>query len=148
MKLSPHFDLAEFTASQEAARRGIDNTPPPEVLDNLRRTAVGLEGIRILLGVPIIISSGYRSLELNRALGSKDTSQHRTGQAVDFTAPGFGGPRHVADRIIDAGIGYDQIILEYPTSPSGGWVHCSFVPEGARRQALLIDGSGTRPLYA
>lgn len=147
MKLSPHFDLAEFTDSQTAAREGIDNTPPPDVIDNLKRTAQGLEAIRILLGVPILISSGYRSLELNRRIGSKDTSQHRTGEAVDFKAPGFGSPRHVADRIIDAGIAYDQCILEFPTSTGGGWVHCSFVAVGARRQALLIDRSGTRPLY-
>jgi zinc D-Ala-D-Ala carboxypeptidase len=148
MNLSTHFSLAEFTNSQMASRLGIDNDPPDELLDNLRRTANGLEGIRILLGVPIVVSSGYRSLALNRALGSKDTSQHVTGQAVDFTAPGFGGPRHVADRIIDAGIYFDQCILEYPASPSGGWVHVSFVANGARNQALTIDADGTRPLVA
>lgn len=141
VKLSAHFDLSEFTISQTAARLGIDNTPPPDVVERLKHTAQGLEGIRILLGVPIIISSGYRSPALNAAVGGSKTSQHMTGEAVDFTAPGFGSPRHVMDRILDAGIGFDQCILEFPPN---GWVHMSFVPSGARRQALLIDGGGTR----
>jgi hypothetical protein len=148
MRVSPHFELSEFTVSQTAARLGIDNTPPPEVLDNIKRTAQWLEGVRILLGVPIIISSGYRSPELNKAVSGSKTSQHMTGQAVDFTAPGFGSPRHVIDRILDAGMQFDQLILEFPNSSSGGWAHASVVATGGRQQALLIDRDGTRPLYA
>jgi zinc D-Ala-D-Ala carboxypeptidase len=143
MKLSPHFTLDEFTVSQTAARRGIDNRPPLEVIENLKRVALGLEGIRILLGVPIIISSGYRSPALNKAVGGAKTSQHVTGEAVDFTAPGFGSPRHVVDRIVDAGIEFDQCIVEFDS-----WVHCSFVKNSARRMALIIDRDGTRPLRA
>lgn len=144
MKLSSHFTLAEFTASQTASRLGIDNAPTPEALENLRYVAQGLEGIRILLGVPIIVSSGYRCLDLNRAIGSKDSSQHVKGQAVDFTAPGFGSPRAVMDRLLDAGIEYDQAILEF-ASNGGGWLHMSFVRSGSRHQALVIDKDGTRP---
>ena len=145
MYLSPHFTLDELTVSQTAARDGIDNTPPPEVIENLRRTAMGLEGIRILLGVPVIVTSGYRSLALNRAIGSKDTSQHVTGEAADFVAPSYGPPRVVMDRIVDAGIDYDQCILEFASR--GGWVHISFSKQ-RRRQALIIDETGTRPFFA
>lgn len=145
MRLSPHFTLAEFTLSQTASRLGIDNTPPPEALESLKLVAQGLEGVRILLGVPIIISSGYRCLALNRAIGSKDSSQHILGQAVDFEAPGYGSPRIVMDRIIDSGMDFDQCILEYPPD---GWVHMSFVRFGSRHQALIIDRDGTRPFMA
>lgn len=147
MHLSPHFTLAEFTASQTASRLGIDNAPTPEALANLKRTALGLEGVRVLLGVPIIVSSGYRCLELNGAIGSKDTSQHVKGQAVDFTAPAFGSPRTVMDRIIDSGMEFDQCILEF-ANKGGGWVHMSFVPGSGRHQALVIDETGTRPFMA
>ena len=146
MKLSTHFSLSEFTASQTAARLGIDNTPPPEVIENLKRVAEWLEGVRVLLGVPIFISSGYRCLALNRKVGSKDTSQHLTGEAVDFTAPAFGSPRHIIDRINDAGMDYDQLILEFPKN--GGWVHASYPAGKKRHQALIIDADGTRPLSA
>ena len=92
MMLTPHFALDEFIVSQEAARRGIDNTPPAEVVDRLRHTAVGLEGVRIRLGAPIHISSGYRCSELNAAVGGAATSDHLTGDAADFICPGFGSP--------------------------------------------------------
>jgi hypothetical protein len=147
MYLSPHFTLAEFTVSQTASRLGIDNAPTPEALVNLKRTALGLEGIRILLGVPIIITSGYRCLELNRAIGSKDTSQHITGEAADFVAPGFGSPSTVMSRIIDSGLEYDQCILEYADKPNSGWVHISFSVAN-RHHALIIDDTGTRPYMA
>lgn len=153
-RLSSHFTLAEFTASQTASRLGIDNAPTPEALENLRLVAQGLEGVRILLGVPIFVSSGYRCLDLNRAIGSKDSSQHVKGQAVDFTAPSYGGPRAVMDRIIDSGMEFDQCILEFagPIGNSGngggGWIHMSFVRSGSRHQALVIDKDGTRPFMA
>ncbi len=145
MKLSAHFDLSEFVVSQTASRLGIDNTPPAEIIIALTRVAQWLEGVRILLGVPIIISSGYRSPELNKAVGGSKTSQHMYGEAVDFTAPGFGGPRHVIDRILDAGMDYDQLILEFPPS---GWVHASIIKGTGRKQALLIDKHGTTPFVA
>lgn len=143
MKLSPHFTLEELTVSQTAARMGIDNTPPPAVVRALERTALGLELVRVRLAAPIIISSGYRSPALNACIGSKDTSQHLKGEAVDFSAPGFGSPRQIVDYLINSGLEFDQMILEF-----NSWVHLSFVQSGARRHALLIDTAGTRPLYA
>lgn len=146
MMLSPHFSLAEFTVSDTAARKGIDNDPPIEVLAAMKRTATGLEAVRVRLGgAPIIATSGYRCLALNRAIGSKDTSQHIKGEAVDFIAPRFGTPTEIAAALRDSGIEYDQLILEF-AGTGRGWVHCSF-SHAPRRHALQIDASGTRPLW-
>lgn len=141
LRLSSHFTLDEFIISQEAARRGIDNTPPPEVIEKLRKTAQGLEAVRVSLScAPILISSGYRCLALNRLLGSQDTSQHVLGEAADFTSPGFGSASVVAYALRDGGIEYDQLILEFDR-----WVHISF-SDRRRHQALVIDKAGTRPM--
>lgn len=141
--LSPHFTLAELTISQEAARRGLDNEPGPGELAALKRTALGLEAVRIRLGgAPVLVSSGYRAPAVNRAVGGSATSQHMRGEAADFTAPGFGTPRQVVDALADSDVPYDQLILEYSR-----WVHISF-STAPRRMALVIDTTGTRPLYA
>jgi len=142
MNLSPHFTLAEFTTSQEAARRGIDNTPPATVIERLKRTAQGLEAVRVRLGcAPIIINSGYRCLELNAAIGGSKTSQHMTGEAADIICPRFGVPVEIAAALRDSGIEYDQLILEF-----GRWVHISF-SDKPRHQALIIDKNGARPMW-
>jgi len=83
---------------------------------------------------------------LNRAIGSKDTSQHVKGEAADIIAPAYGGPRTVMDRIVDIGLEYDQCILEH-ADKGNGWVHISFT-RAPRRQALVIDDTGTRPFMA
>ncbi|MBM3460756.1 MAG: peptidase M15 [Armatimonadetes bacterium] len=144
MQLTDHFHLSEFTASETAERRGIDNTPSAEIIEALRRTAQGLERIRTLLGRPIHVTSGYRCLELNRAVGSKDTSQHLLGEAADFICPQYGTPRVVAERIAKklVSLGVDQLILEF-ASKGGGWVHVSFSSK-PRHATLTIDASGTR----
>lgn len=142
MNLSPHFTLAEMTFSQEAARRGIDNTPGPEVVHRLARTAQGLEAVRIRLGgAPITVTSGYRCLQLNRSIGSRDDSQHLLGEAADFICPRFGSPTEVAVALRDSGIEYDQLILEFRR-----WVHISFGPR-RRHEALTIDEAGPRPMF-
>ena len=147
MNLSTHFSLAELVASGEAARRGIDNSPTPEALAALRRTALGLETVRMRLGgMPVIISSGYRCLALNRAIGSKDTSQHLLGEAVDFICPRFGSPANIVAALKDSDVPYDQLILEFARS-GGGWVHVSF-SERNRRQAFSLDERGVQPLFA
>lgn len=141
--LSPHFTLDELTFSQTAERLGINNDPGPEVLAALKRTATGLEAVRVRLGgAPIIISSGYRAPAVNAAVGGSATSQHMRGEAVDFTAPRFGPPRAVVDALADSDVPYDQLILEF-----GRWVHISFSMQ-PRRHALVIDRAGTRPLMA
>lgn len=138
-QLSEHFALDEFTASQTAARLGIDNTPDAEALENLRNTAAGMEQVRAFLGgVPVKISSGFRCLALNAAVGSRTTSQHVTGCACDFTAPAYGTPEQIVRDLLTSGVPYDQLIYEFAT-----WVHISFSPQN-RRQALTIDHDGTR----
>jgi zinc D-Ala-D-Ala carboxypeptidase len=140
MNLSPHFTLDEMTVSQTAARKGLDNTPSEAVIAKMRKTAQGLEGVRIVLGgAPIIISSGYRSPAVNAAVGGARVSQHLTGEAVDFTSPRFGSVVDVFTAIRRSGIKYDQLIQEF-----GSWVHISF-SDSPRGQALIIDRNGTRP---
>ena len=140
MKLSPHFSLEELTHSDIATRLGIDNAPTVEIINNLTFLAGELEYVRDILGNPMLISSGYRSYVLNDHLGSKRTSSHCKGLAVDFICPSFGDPHNVVDAIVLANINYDQVILEY-----GRWVHLSFAKENPRKQALIIDKQGTRP---
>jgi hypothetical protein len=148
MQLTKHFTLQEMTASETAARRGFDNIPNETEISNLVRVAELLEEVRILLGKPILINSAFRSKQVNDAVGSRDTSQHRLGCAADIRVPGM-NPDEVCRAIINSGIQYDQLIREFWTPEGGGgWTHIS-VPNTkemtARRQALIIDKAGTRP---
>jgi hypothetical protein len=137
MKLSEHFSLDEFTASETALRKGIDNTAPPVITEKLRMLAATLEQVRSLLGNNSIrVSSGYRCLELNRAIGSGDLSAHTLGYAVDFTCPGFGTPKEVANKIAESPIKFDQLIYE------GTWVHLSIDPRNRREVLTARFGKG------
>lgn len=140
MKLSPHFSLEELTHSNTAARLNIDNTPTVEVIDNLTFLAKELENVRTLLSNPMLINSGFRCYALNDFLGSKRTSSHTKGLAVDFISPSYGNPRSIVSAIVKSDINYDQVILEYDR-----WVHLSFHPTKPRKQALIIDRKGVRP---
>ena len=136
MRLSPHFTLAELTKTTT----GLDNSPSSSHLANLVTLAAALEKVRAVLGNnPIQINSGYRSPEVNKAVGGARASAHLTGQAVDFTCPGFGTPLAVCEAIKAAGIELDQLIHEY-----GRWVHLGINPS-PRRQYLTVDKLGTRP---
>lgn len=139
MKLSKHFSLEELTQSDTAVRLDIDNTPSEEVMDNLKFLAEKLEDVRALLHTPMLISSGFRSLILNRYLGSRDTSSHVKGLAVDFISPSFGTPEDIVKAIVESNTQYDQVILEF-----NRWVHLSFAKENPRLQALIIDKQGVR----
>jgi zinc D-Ala-D-Ala carboxypeptidase len=140
MNLTKHFTLEELVNSETATRLGIDNTPTVEVIDNLTFLAEKLEDVRALLCNPMLVSSGYRSLILNRHLGSRDTSSHAKGLAIDFISPSFGNPEAIVKAIVESDIQYDQVILEF-----NRWVHLSFAKENPRLQALIIDKKGTRP---
>lgn len=137
MMLSAYFSLEELVASQYASRHGIDNTPDQATMINLTDTAFKMDDVRHLLGKPILVSSGYRSPALNKAIGGSKTSSHTTGNAVDFTCPTFGTIENVFDRIRHSGIKFDQLILEFPNR--GGWVHIGFGTK-ARGQCLSYDG--------
>ena len=136
--VSAHFTLSEVTASQTAGRLGIDNDLPLELMPVVKRAALGMELLRMELNSnPIHISSWYRSPKLNAAVGSKPTSAHLKGSAIDFTCPTQGTPEQIVRKLMKSGLMYDQLIVEY-----GSWVHVSF--DGGRKQCLVIDKSGTR----
>ena len=141
MKLSPNFSLQELTFSQVASRRGLNNTPSEKVKDNLERLAFFLEQVRKLFNKPLLISSGYRSREVNEAVGGSKTSQHCEGCAADFNVKGM-SPSAVVRAIVANDIPYDQVILEFDS-----WVHIS-IPNvkgtPPRKQALIIDNNGRR----
>lgn len=129
-KLSASFYLSELVVSDTAARYSIDNTPHPASLSNMRTLlAPGLQKVRDLLGVPVIVSSGYRGPALNKAIRGSATSQHMVGMAADFSAPGFGTPLAVCKAIVASSIQFDQLIHE------GTWVHISFSSK-PRREVL------------
>ena len=138
--LSLHFTLEELTTTDH---RQFDNTPNPDELANLNRLAKFLEQVKTALGgKPVMINSAFRCKQVNDAVGSKDTSQHRIGCAADIRIPGM-TPDDVVKTIMAAGLGYDQIIREFDR-----WTHISIPnnPEDKpRQQALIIDRSGTRP---
>jgi hypothetical protein len=124
--------------SQTAARMGIDNTPTPEILKNLKIMAAKLEEIRSLLGVPVLVSSGYRCPALNKAVGGSKGSAHMLGLAADFTAPSFGTVLQTARKIAASGIEYDQLIYEFDS-----WVHIGLSGGAPRRENLSIfQGTG------
>lgn len=151
-RLSEHFTVAEFTASRTALAQGIDNDLPIDLLANARATAAMLERIRSYLSdlkgstVPVTISSGYRSPELNRAVGGSPRSDHMQALAADILAPAFGRPIDVAraleDVIDEMGIG--QLINEFPDGK--GWVHVSVqTPAAAENKVITVTRSGTVP---
>ncbi len=135
MQLTENFSLALLMRSETAARKGIDNTPPAEIIGNLQQLAKALEAVQALLGTPLDISSGYRCVELNRAVGGTADSQHVQGLAADFVSPAFGPPIEIAVAIQNSAIGFDQCILEY-----GRWVHLS-VSATPRGRVLTIHNS-------
>ena len=142
MKLSDHFSLQEMTKSSTAERRGIANEPDDEAVENLIMVCdTILEPVREQYGIPFIPNSGFRCLELNRAIGSSDRSQHTTGEAVDFEVPSISN-KEVA-LWVKENCKFDQLILEFykEGDPASGWVHCSYVIEGENRQtARVFDG--------
>jgi hypothetical protein len=143
-KLSPHFTFHEMTYSQTAAWKGINNTPSPEVIEELMNTCNMLEKIREVLGYPIIVTSGYRSHAVNRAVGGVEGSHHGTGQACDFICPEFGNPISICMRLepMVKELGIDQLIHEFDS-----WVHVSQTKE-PRCMCLTINNHGTRTGFA
>ena len=142
MQLSKHFTLEEMTKSMVASRKGIDNIPGAGEIKNLENVCYEvLEPVRAHFDKPITISSGYRSEALCEAIGSKKTSQHAKGQAVDFEINGV--PNIQVAYWLTNNVDFDQCILEFykPTDGSAGWIHCSYNEQGSnRKQVLTFDG--------
>jgi len=136
MNLTEHFTLEELTTT---SHRQFDNTPNDAEMANLVRLAEFLEKVKTYLdGKPIMVNSAFRSKAVNDAVGSKDTSQHRTGCAADIRVPGM-TPDVVVRALMASNLPYDQLIREFDA-----WTHISISTQ-PRRQALIIDKQGVRP---
>jgi len=142
MQLSKHFKLEEFEKSMTATRKGIENKAGSGEIKNLTDLCYGvLEPVRAKFDKAITITSGYRSPDLNRAIGSKsDTSQHCKGEAWDFEIAGVSNLQ--VALWINNNCDFDQLILEYwkDGEPNSGWVHCSFKDGSNRKQVLTYSG--------
>ena len=145
MNLSPNFTLEELTITDH---REFNNEPNPNETANLVRLANLLEQVKVAIGnKPVMVNSAFRSKQVNDAVGSKDTSQHRVGCAADIRVPGM-APDAVVKAVIAAKLPFDQLIREFAGPTGGGWTHISIPndPKGkARGQTLIIDKAGTRP---
>ena len=140
--MTPHFSLAELTITDH---REFKNEPNPSEIANLQRLAELLEQVKVAIGgKPVMVNSAFRSKQVNDAVGSKDTSQHRLGCAADIRVPGV-TPNDVVKAISAAKLPFDQLIREFDR-----WTHISVPndPKGKPRgQVLIIDKQGTR-LYS
>ena len=137
MNLSRNFTLQELTKSDTAIRLNIHNEPNGDQIDKLKQLCENvLQPVRDQFG-RVKVTSGYRSPELCRAIGSSENSQHAKAEAADFECVGVDNAE-VADWI-KKNLQTDQLILEYytPGEPNSGWIHCSWIPEGRREQFLL-----------
>lgn len=140
MQLSEHLTLAEVTKSQTATRLGIDNTPTIDHMESLRAVAKKVfEPIRNHFGVPIAVTSGYRSKGLNEAIRGSRSSQHCKGQAVDIDADVYGRVTNAEIfHYIKDHIDFDQLIWEFGDDKNPDWVHVSYVESNANRGEILI----------
>jgi zinc D-Ala-D-Ala carboxypeptidase len=138
MNLSKNFTLRELTRSQTAERRGIDNTPTPEAIENLRALCGNiLQPLRDVVG-PVTVTSGYRGPALNKAVGGNERGQHPLGQAADIECFAM-STRALAEKIIELKLPFDQLILEghNPSVKNSGWVHVSHKKDGGNRGQVL-----------
>lgn len=148
MKLGKNFVLSEFVKSQQGERLGIDNTPPQVVISNLRLLVENvLQPVRDHYGKTMVISSGYRSPALNKAVGGSKTSDHMTGCAADIEIPGVAN-YDLAVYIRDH-LPFTQLILEFYTSgiPDSGWVHVSYDADGIHKQVMTAARKDGKTVY-
>jgi len=141
MQLSKHFTLEEMEKSQTATRKGIKNKAGSGEIKNLGDLCYEvLEPVRAKFDKPVTITSGYRSPELSEAIGSKATSQHCSGEAVDFEIAGVSNLQ-VALWLTN-NVNFDQCIMEFfdKDDPAGGWIHVSYKDGSNRKQVLTYDG--------
>jgi zinc D-Ala-D-Ala carboxypeptidase len=152
MKISEHLDLVEVTRSETAKRKGISNMPIAEHIENFKKLAERIfEPIRSHFNVPIHISSGYRSKELNTAIGGSLTSQHCSGEAIDIDMDGSanGVTNKMVFEYIKDNLEFDQMIWEFGNSEAPDWVHVSYETTGKqRKQILRATKSGGKTVYS
>tara|TARA_B100001113_G_scaffold305333_1_gene266036 strand:- start:45 stop:524 length:480 start_codon:yes stop_codon:yes gene_type:complete len=140
MQLSKHFTLEEMEKSQTATRKGIKNKAGSGEIKNLGDLCYEvLEPVRVKFDKPVTITSGYRSPELSEAIGSKSTSQHCRGEAVDMEVIGESNLK--VALWIENNLDFDQLILEFWTGEANsGWIHVSYKDGSNRKQVLTYDG--------
>jgi zinc D-Ala-D-Ala carboxypeptidase len=138
MQLSKNLALAEVMRSETAKRKGISNMPTPEHIENFKLLAEKVfQPIRDHFGVPIILSSGYRSKELNTAVGGALSSQHCTGEAIDIDMDGTTVKNAEVFNFIKDNLNFDQLIWEFGTDSNPDWVHVSYESTGKQRKQIL-----------
>jgi hypothetical protein len=139
MQLSTNLSLAEVTRSETAKRRGISNMPTAEHIENFKKLAINIfQPIREHFGKPIIISSGYRSAELNKAIGGSLSSQHSSGEAIDIDMDGTDITNAQIFNYIKDNLNFDQMIWEFGTDANPDWVHVSFAANRSQRKQILV----------
>ena len=140
-----YFSINELTASSEAKRMGIDNTPTPEAVENLTRLVERvLDPLRSRYGHPIIVNSGYRCPRLNKAVGGAETSQHVSGEAADIYVADAKGRAELFSIIVSL-LPYDQLIWERGDDEAPAWIHVSYRNDNNRRETLRYDGKSYQP---
>ena len=138
MYISKHLELAELTRSESAKRVGISNMPTPEHVANLKKLADNIfEKIREHFDRPILISSGYRSIDLNKIIKGSKTSQHSTGEAIDIDMDGTDVTNKEIFEFIKFNVSFDQLIWEFGTDKNPDWVHVSYESSGKQRKQIL-----------
>jgi hypothetical protein len=150
MKISQHLNLSELTRSDSAKRNGIDNNPTAEHLENFKLLAEKVfEPIRLHFGVPIHISSGYRSEALNKFIKGSSSSQHCKGEAIDIDMDGSSSGVTNADvyNFIKDNLNFDQLIWEMGTDKNPDWVHVSYTKDKNRKQKLKAVRTNGKTSY-
>lgn len=138
MQLSKNLSLAEVIRSETAKRKGVSNMPTDAHIANFKLLAEKVfQPIRDHFGVPIHISSGYRSAALNKAIGGAASSQHCTGEAIDIDMDGTSVTNAQIFNYIKDNLEFDQLIWEFGTDTNPDWVHVSYESTGKQRKQML-----------
>lgn len=139
MQISENFSLGELTISETAKRNGIKNVPNAVQIEALKKLAENvLQPIRNHFGVPIHISSGFRSVQLNKSIGGAGTSQHCKGEAADIDMDKTSIKNRDVFDFIRTKLQFDQLIFEGGSPKNPDWVHVSWNPKGKQRNQVLI----------
>lgn len=148
MKLTTNLSLAEATYSATALRKGIANEPTVTHLINLKAVAENIfQPCREHFGKPLRVTSGYRSKELNKAIGGSNNSQHSKGEALDMQSTEGYTNRDLFMFIKDH-LEFDQLIGEFPDDMGEfAWVHCSYKTEGNRGEVLVAYKENGKTRY-
>lgn len=148
MYLTEHFNIYEMCKSETALRRGLDNRPPPFVIENLTLLCINvLEPVRNHFNAPVKVTSGYRSPDVNVAVGGSRNSDHTRGMAADIEIPGL--PNYDLALFIAENLQFTQLILEFytPGVPDSGWVHVSYDPRNLKCESLSAIRMAGKTIY-